>query len=187
MRAARASGACLRFPSVSQAASPPAQTDLFGESTLGNLHFSEGMPAALPGDVLSQLLGLAAPGDIAGASYAGLAEATQAVLSGLEVPPTTYPDSRPQRAIFCSRTLNLRSIQVIGYDMDYTLIHYDVNAWEGKAYAYGLQSLRELGCPVEGLRFDPDLVIRCAAAAGWSRVRSAAVGHPSVAWPQPSA
>ena len=43
---------------------------------------------------------------------------------------------------------------------DYTLIHYDVNAWEGKAYAYGLQWLREAGCPVEGLKFDPDLVIR---------------------------
>ena len=141
-------------------APPRPQTDLFGESTLGNLHFAEGMPSALPGDVLSPRLGRAAPADVAGASYAGLKEATQAVLAGLEVPPTTYPDSRPQRAIFCSRTLNLRSIQVIGYDMDYTLIHYDVNAWEGKAYAYGLASLRELGCPVEGLRFDPDLVIR---------------------------
>lgn len=43
---------------------------------------------------------------------------------------------------------------------DYTLIHYDVNAWEGKAYAYGLQWLQEAGCPVEGLKFDPDLVIR---------------------------
>jgi hypothetical protein len=43
---------------------------------------------------------------------------------------------------------------------DYTLIHYDVNAWEGKAYEYGLQWLREAGCPVDGLRFDPDLVIR---------------------------
>lgn len=40
------------------------------------------------------------------------------------------------------------------------LIHYDVEAWEGKAYAYGLQSLREMGCPVEGLRFDRSLVIR---------------------------
>lgn len=43
---------------------------------------------------------------------------------------------------------------------DYTLIHYDVEAWEGKAYAYGRQSLREMGCPVEGLRFDRSLVIR---------------------------
>ena len=103
---------------------------------------------------------------------------------------------------------------------DYTLINYDVNAWEGKAYAvgalccampcraaaraagpgpaalrwaamsclpaswvlrgyeppgsalpahpllllqYGLQSLREMGCPVEGLRFEPSLVIRRVA------------------------
>ena len=28
--------------------------------------------------------------------------------------------------------------------MDYTLIHYDVNMWEGKAYSYGLQYLREV-------------------------------------------
>ena len=44
--------------------------------------------------------------------------------------------------------------------MDYTLIHYDVNMWEGRAYKYGMQYLREVGCPVEGLTFDPDLVIR---------------------------
>jgi hypothetical protein len=44
--------------------------------------------------------------------------------------------------------------------MDYTLIHYDVNAWEGRAYEYGLETLRQQGLPVEGLRFDPDLVIR---------------------------
>ncbi|EIE26811.1 HAD-superfamily hydrolase [Coccomyxa subellipsoidea C-169] len=74
--------------------------------------------------------------------------------------PSSYPQGLAHRAIYCSRTLNLRSIQAIGYDMDYTLIHYDVNAWEGKAYAYGLQWLREAGCPVEGLKFDPDLVIR---------------------------
>lgn len=30
------------------------------------------------------------------------------------------------RGIFCSRTLNLRSISAIGYDMDYTLMHYNV-------------------------------------------------------------
>lgn len=96
-------------------------------------------------------------------------------------------------------------------DMDYTLVHYDVEQWEvrsaagavvcmpaagchcmlqraqgvphpraqrlprlrqpagrrawraaaqGKAYAYGLQTLREMGVPVEGLRFDRSLVIR---------------------------
>lgn len=97
-------------------------------------------------------------------------------------------------------------------DMDYTLVHYDVEQWEvrrgpaawhhlmppagddarhsasrvqgraragrlfpsfnaraitrgpataqGKAYAYGLQALRDMGVPVEGLRFDRSLVIR---------------------------
>ncbi len=52
------------------------------------------------------------------------------------------------------------SVNTVVRMQDYTLIHYDVNAWEGKAYAYGLQWLREAGCPVEGLKFDPDLVIR---------------------------
>lgn len=48
----------------------------------------------------------------------------------------------------------------VGYDMDYTLIHYDVNAWEGKAFYYMLQNLQSMGCPTEGLRFDPSLVTR---------------------------
>ncbi|KAJ6719929.1 5'-NUCLEOTIDASE DOMAIN-CONTAINING [Salix purpurea] len=64
------------------------------------------------------------------------------------------------RGIFCSRTLNLRSISAIGYDMDYTLIHYNVKAWEGRAYDYCLENLRSMGFPVDGLAFDPDLVIR---------------------------
>ena len=34
------------------------------------------------------------------------------------------------RQIYCNRTLNLRSIRAIGYDMDYTLIHYRVDEWE---------------------------------------------------------
>ncbi|KAL5782806.1 hypothetical protein ACOSP7_007835 [Xanthoceras sorbifolium] len=64
------------------------------------------------------------------------------------------------RGIFCSRTLNLRSISAIGYDMDYTLIHYNVMAWEGRAYDYCMENLRNMGFPVDGLSFDPDLVIR---------------------------
>ncbi|MCO5553239.1 hypothetical protein L7F22_006760 [Adiantum nelumboides] len=65
-----------------------------------------------------------------------------------------------ERGIFCSRTLNLRSITTIGYDMDYTLIHYNVNAWEGRAYEYGMENLGSMGYAVEGLSFDPDLIIR---------------------------
>lgn len=64
------------------------------------------------------------------------------------------------RGIFCSRTLNLRSISAIGYDMDYTLMHYNVMAWEGRAYDYCMDNLKKMGFPVDGLAFDPDLVIR---------------------------
>ncbi|XP_051127846.1 uncharacterized protein LOC127249189 [Andrographis paniculata] len=64
------------------------------------------------------------------------------------------------RGIFCSRTLNLRSISAIGYDMDYTLMHYNVMAWEGRAYDYCMGNLGNMGFPVEGLSFDPELVIR---------------------------
>ncbi|KAL0538085.1 hypothetical protein IC582_027080 [Cucumis melo] len=71
------------------------------------------------------------------------------------------PSSRNSpHGIFCSRTLNLRSISVIGYDMDYTLMHYNVMAWEGRAYDYCMENLRNMGFPVNGLAFDPDLVIR---------------------------
>jgi len=38
-----------------------------------------------------------------------------------------YPHGRPSRGIFCSHTLSLRTITTtIGYDMDYTLVHYNV-------------------------------------------------------------
>lgn len=30
--------------------------------------------------------------------------------------------------------------QVIGYDMDYTCVNYNVEAWEGRAYSYGMQA-----------------------------------------------
>ena len=52
-------------------------------------------------------------------------EAEQA-LERMDVPPL-FPHGLASRGIFCSRTLNLRSITTIGYDMDYTLIHYNVN------------------------------------------------------------
>ncbi len=64
------------------------------------------------------------------------------------------------RGIFCNRTLNLRAIRAIGYDMDYTLIHYHVGAWERRAYEYLREKMGELGWPVGALEFDPDLVIR---------------------------
>ncbi|XP_019157538.1 PREDICTED: uncharacterized protein LOC109154129 [Ipomoea nil] len=44
--------------------------------------------------------------------------------------------------------------------MDYTLIHYNVMAWEGRAYDYCMDNLKNMGFPVDGLAFDPELVIR---------------------------
>lgn len=64
----------------------------------------------------------------------------------------------PQRRIFCNRTLNLRSIRAVGFDMDYTLIHYDAEEWERHAYADLRARLAALGWPVEDLEFDPKMV-----------------------------
>ncbi|TKY54329.1 Cytosolic purine 5'-nucleotidase [Spatholobus suberectus] len=81
------------------------------------------------------------------------------LLKDLGIPSPSSSRNSP-RGIFCSRTLNLRSISAIGYDMDYTLIQYNVMAWEGRAYDYCMENLRNMGFPVDGLAFDPDLVIR---------------------------
>ncbi|KAL3727894.1 hypothetical protein ACJRO7_032612 [Eucalyptus globulus] len=74
--------------------------------------------------------------------------------------PSPFACRYSPRGIFCTRTLNLRSISAIGYDMDYTLMHYNVMAWEGRAYDYCMENLKNMGFPVDGLSFDPDLVIR---------------------------
>jgi 5'-nucleotidase len=59
--------------------------------------------------------------------------------------PLQRSRSAPERRVFCNRTLNLRSIRAIGFDMDYTLVHYDVRAWEARAYAHVQQRLLERG------------------------------------------
>lgn len=76
----------------------------------------------------------------------------------LSVPPPSFPT--PERQIYTNRTLNLRAIKAIGYDMDYTLIHYRVEAWERAAYLHTKTKLLQAGWPIEGLSFVPSLVIR---------------------------
>lgn len=66
----------------------------------------------------------------------------------------------PGRDIFTNRTLNLRSIKAIGYDMDYTLVHYKVHAWERRAYEHLQRRLALAGYPVADLQFDQSFVIR---------------------------
>ncbi len=70
------------------------------------------------------------------------------------------PVFKHKNGLFCNRTLNLRKIEAIGYDMDYTLIHYDVVVWERHAYAYLRNGLEELGWPVGHLEFDPALAMQ---------------------------
>lgn len=70
----------------------------------------------------------------------------------VELPP-------PERRIYCNRTLNMRQIQAIGFDMDYTLIHYLSEEWEKRAYEHVKERLLERGWPVAELSFDPLFVI----------------------------
>lgn len=64
------------------------------------------------------------------------------------------------RDLYCNRTVNLRSIRAIGYDMDYTLIHYRIEEWERRSFEHLRRRLAAEGWPVEGLEFDPTLMVR---------------------------
>ena len=79
-------------------------------------------------------------------------------MTGSLRPPIPLPS--PERGIYANRTLNLRSIKAVGYDMDYTLVHYRVDEWEELAFAHAQQRLAALRWPVADLRFDPRAVIR---------------------------
>jgi HAD superfamily 5'-nucleotidase-like hydrolase len=67
--------------------------------------------------------------------------------------PTGSPP--PTQRVFANRTLNLRGVPAIGYDMDYTLIHYRVEEWEGEAFRTARDILARRGWPVADLEFDP--------------------------------
>ncbi|VAH75551.1 unnamed protein product [Triticum turgidum subsp. durum] len=140
-------------PYFSVTSSRLSEVDYLGESTKGDLNVRRRHLDALGGNGQSTLHGPI--------EQIAWKEARQAetLLSDLGIAdPLTVRNS--PRGIFCTRTLNLRSISVIGYDMDYTLIHYNVMAWEGRAYDYGMANLKSMGFLVDDLEFDPDLVIR---------------------------
>lgn len=65
-----------------------------------------------------------------------------------------------QRGVYCNRTLNLRAIRAIGYDMDYTLVHYNIEEWERAAFERARASLAADGWPTESLEFDSTSVIQ---------------------------
>lgn len=73
----------------------------------------------------------------------------------------------PSRRVFTNRTLNLRAIGVVGFDMDYTLIHYRPEEWERCAYEQARSHIaRATQWPIENLAFVPNaftlgLVVDC--------------------------
>ena len=76
------------------------------------------------------------------------------------MPDEHFDPPPPERGLYCNRTLNLRSIRAVGYDMDYTLVHYHIEAWERAAYQHLKDKLLALGWPIQDLEFDPELVVR---------------------------
>ncbi|MEM9656190.1 MAG: HAD-IG family 5'-nucleotidase [Actinomycetota bacterium] len=70
--------------------------------------------------------------------------------------PSSSDSSSPELGVFANRTLNMRSVPAVGYDMDYTLIHYRVDEWEGAAFRTARDILADRGWPVADLAFDPD-------------------------------
>jgi HAD superfamily 5'-nucleotidase-like hydrolase len=54
----------------------------------------------------------------------------------------------------------MRSVRAIGYDMDYTLVDYRVDAFERMVYAQARERLASEGWPMEGLDFDAAMVTR---------------------------
>ncbi|HJN37600.1 MAG TPA: HAD-IG family 5'-nucleotidase [Gammaproteobacteria bacterium] len=68
--------------------------------------------------------------------------------------------NNPHRDIFTNRGLDFRKLKVIGYDMDYTLIHYHVEKWENIAYQTMSNHLKENQIDLGNVDFDPDFSIR---------------------------
>jgi 5'-nucleotidase len=69
-------------------------------------------------------------------------------------------DRLKMRGVYCNRTLNLRAIRAIGYDMDYTLVHYYEEKWERRAFEHVRARFLSEGWPVEELSFDPHFINR---------------------------
>jgi len=74
----------------------------------------------------------------------------------MATPDPIGSDDSPELGVFANRTLNMRSVEAVGYDMDYTLIHYKVDEWEGAAFGAARNVLAAAGWPVADLTFDPD-------------------------------
>lgn len=71
-----------------------------------------------------------------------------------------FPQPAPERQVFANRTLKMKSIRAVGYDMDYTLTQYEAEAFEEFAFSRATTLLAELGWPVGALAFDATTTAR---------------------------
>src|SRR5882757_1470457 len=64
--------------------------------------------------------------------------------------------------VFVNRTLNLKRIRYLGFDMDHTLVRYKTENFEGLAHQVMLEKLVEKGYPesIRQLKFSFDRAIR---------------------------
>ncbi|MCA2959933.1 MAG: HAD-IG family 5'-nucleotidase [Silvanigrellales bacterium] len=71
-------------------------------------------------------------------------------------------DVEPRYRVYCNRSLNMKAIKAVGFDMDYTLALYKPEAFETLAYAETLKKLVQLGYPEEilGWTFDWNYMVR---------------------------
>jgi 5'-nucleotidase len=77
-----------------------------------------------------------------------------------------FPDNKDDisfcERIFCNRSLNMKSIKAVGFDMDYTLALYKPETFEKLAYEETVKKLIEIGYPKEiaNWEFDHTYMIR---------------------------
>lgn len=65
--------------------------------------------------------------------------------------------------VFVNRTLNMRKIKAVGFDMDYTLVRYNTQNFESETHKVLAQKLiaeKQYPKDISKLKFDPKLVIR---------------------------
>src|SRR5215208_4909541 len=101
---------------------------------------------------------LRAPADPPGSAYA-----SPEVLSLLAGPRPSLREVPRARQIFVTRNLRMDRVDLVGFDMDYTLAMYHLQRLEELAFQMTLERLvRHAGYPerIAGLRYDPEFVIR---------------------------
>lgn len=99
------------------------QTDMHGESTYGNLQILKKLRGSATGAI--DVLGLGCLEDIITTPVGDIEAAVATCVVELGVPPK-YPEMKPHRAMFCNRTLNLRGVRCVGFDVRFLFLPHSI-------------------------------------------------------------